>query len=182
MSLPHGILGFLYTGSMTGYDLAKAFHSSVNFFWPAQTSQIYLELNKLEKKQLVRSNVVVQTVKPNKRVYSITQAGKDELFNWLSGGMNDLQKDLKTSFLMKVFFSGYNSAENNIHMLTQFSKECSRYLESMKEIPETIAFYGEAASAMEILCWEFTADYGASYIQMCIDWSKRCIQRLEELS
>ena len=49
MSLAHGVLGFLNYGSMSGYDLAKAFSSSVQFFWNAQNSQIYLVLNKLEK-------------------------------------------------------------------------------------------------------------------------------------
>ena len=46
MSLTYGILGFLSYGSMTGYDLAKAFSCSVNFFWNAQTSQIYRELGR----------------------------------------------------------------------------------------------------------------------------------------
>ena len=48
MSLTYGILGFLSYGSMTGYDLAKAFGCSVNFFWNAQTSQIYRELGRME--------------------------------------------------------------------------------------------------------------------------------------
>lgn len=44
MGLQHGILGFLNYGPCSGYELTKAFHSSVQFFWPAQTSQIYLTL------------------------------------------------------------------------------------------------------------------------------------------
>lgn len=46
MGLQHGILGFLNYGPCSGYELTKAFHSSVQFFWPAQTSQIYLTLGK----------------------------------------------------------------------------------------------------------------------------------------
>ena len=53
MGLQHGILGFLNYGPCSGYELAKAFHSSVQFFWPAQTSQIYLTLGKLEHAGLV---------------------------------------------------------------------------------------------------------------------------------
>lgn len=49
MPLAHGILGLLHYGSMSGYDLSKAFRASVNLFWHAQTSQIYATLDKLER-------------------------------------------------------------------------------------------------------------------------------------
>jgi len=45
MALKHGLLGLLNYKSETGYDLDKLFKQSLNFFWKAQTSQIYRELN-----------------------------------------------------------------------------------------------------------------------------------------
>ncbi len=48
MALKQGLLGLLNYGEMTGYELAKAFNDSLSFFWQAQTSQIYRELNQLE--------------------------------------------------------------------------------------------------------------------------------------
>lgn len=77
MSLTYGILGFLSYGSMTGYDLAKAFGCSVNFFWNAQTSQIYRELGRMEGEGLVASELVLQTQRPNKKLYSITEKGRE---------------------------------------------------------------------------------------------------------
>ena len=41
--LKHGILGLLNYGSMTGYEINKAFKDSLSYFWNAQTSQIYRE-------------------------------------------------------------------------------------------------------------------------------------------
>ncbi len=52
MSLGFGILGFLNYGPMSGYDLVKAFESSLQFFWHAQSSHIYLELKKTGKEGL----------------------------------------------------------------------------------------------------------------------------------
>ena len=66
MGLQHGILGFLNYGPCSGYELTKAFHSSVQFFWPAQTSQIYLTLGKLEDAGLVTHETVIQNGKPIK--------------------------------------------------------------------------------------------------------------------
>ena len=84
MSLQHGVLGFLNYGSMSGYDLAKAFSSSVQFFWNAQNSQIYLVLDKLEKQGFVTHELIVQTDKPSKKLYSITDEGRTEFLRWLA--------------------------------------------------------------------------------------------------
>lgn len=43
---------------MTGYKLAKAFGSSLDFFRHAQSSHIYLELKKLEAKGLIEGETV----------------------------------------------------------------------------------------------------------------------------
>lgn len=48
--LKHGILGLLNYGSMSGYDIMRTFKNSLDFFWTAQTSQIYRELQTLKKK------------------------------------------------------------------------------------------------------------------------------------
>ena len=47
--LKHGILGLLNYGDMTGYEIREIFNKSLNFFWQAQSSQIYRELRTLEK-------------------------------------------------------------------------------------------------------------------------------------
>ena len=49
MSLKHGLLGLLNYGSMTGYELNKVFRDSLSFFWQAKTSQIYRELDAMER-------------------------------------------------------------------------------------------------------------------------------------
>ena len=47
--LRHGILGLLNYGSMTGYDITRTFRDSLHYFWNAQTSQIYRELQTLKE-------------------------------------------------------------------------------------------------------------------------------------
>lgn len=50
--LKHGVLGLLNYADMTGYEIREIFNKSLNFFWQAQSSQIYRELRTLEKKRL----------------------------------------------------------------------------------------------------------------------------------
>lgn len=181
MSLSYGILGFLTYGSMTGYELAKAFGSSVQFFWHAQTSQIYLELGKLEQKGMVAGAVVLQTEKPNKKVYSITDAGRTAFLQWLAQGELQDSPKLKDVFLMKVFFSGNRPHGESCVMLRQFVADCRQYLCSMDTIPAAIAEYGQFVEPAQTLYWQFAADFGARYMTMCVEWAEACIAKLEAL-
>lgn len=102
--LKHGILGLLNYGDMTGYEIREAFESSLKFFWPAQTSQIYRELIVLEKNKWIVKHTVEQSGKPNKNICSITEEGRKELLRWLSDP--DINIDMRSPTLMKIFFYG----------------------------------------------------------------------------
>ena len=62
--LKHGILGLLNYQEMTGYEIMEVFRDSLNYFWDAKTSQIYRELQGLEKKNWVSKTIVPQYGKP----------------------------------------------------------------------------------------------------------------------
>lgn len=181
MSLAHGILGFLTYGEMSGYDLTKAFGSSLDFFWHAQNSHIYLELKKLEHGGYIEGTVVEQQEKPNKRVYRLTDVGRKEFFRWLGEKDSGFSREFKSSFLMKVFFSGNVPPAQSIAMLQGFIAGCEDYLKELSQTPESIRQYGQSVDSYQALYWEMTADFGNSFMEFCIGWAKRCIARLEVL-
>ena len=86
MSLQHAILGFLNYNSLTGYDLKKILDTSVRHFWAADQSQIYRTLNRLSDRGLVEMEIINQSERPDRKVYSITKAGRDELRDYLCAG------------------------------------------------------------------------------------------------
>ena len=67
----------LLTGDrlLSGYDLLHYFDGSVGFVWHATHPQVYRELDKLRREGLVANELVVQSGRPNKKVYSITEQG-----------------------------------------------------------------------------------------------------------
>ena len=79
MSLRHAVLAALLEGDASGYQLAKRFDVSVANFWSATPQQLYRELEQLEGAGLVAGRVVEQRRRPNKRVFTLTPAGRDEL-------------------------------------------------------------------------------------------------------
>ena len=79
MSLRDAVLAALLEGEYSGYDLAKDFGASVANFWMATPQQLYRELDRLAEQGLIQARVVHQERRPNKRMYSLTEAGHDAI-------------------------------------------------------------------------------------------------------
>lgn len=79
MSLRDAVLAALLEGEASGYDLAKGFDASVANFWMATPQQLYRELDRLAAQGLVEARVVQQERRPNKRMFSLTDAGRDAI-------------------------------------------------------------------------------------------------------
>ena len=84
MALRHAVLAALLEGEASGYQLAKRFDVSVANFWSATPQQLYRELERLEEERLLRGRVVVQRRRPNKRVFTLTAAGRRELHAFIA--------------------------------------------------------------------------------------------------
>ncbi|NEC68131.1 PadR family transcriptional regulator [Streptomyces sp. SID9727] len=79
MSLKYAVLAALLEGEASGYDLAKVFDVSVANFWSATPQQLYRDLDRLAEDGLIEARVVEQVRRPNKRLFTLTQAGRDTL-------------------------------------------------------------------------------------------------------
>ncbi len=85
MSLDHILLGLLRDPA-TGYALKNTFGEGIRHFWSAELSQIYPTLKRLEERRMLRSRVEPSAKGPNRKVYSLTDAGREELLRWLRSG------------------------------------------------------------------------------------------------
>jgi DNA-binding PadR family transcriptional regulator len=79
MSLRDAVLVALLEGESSGYDLAKDFDKSVANFWMATPQQLYKELERLAEEGLIQARIVEQDRRPNKRMFSLTDAGYDDI-------------------------------------------------------------------------------------------------------
>jgi DNA-binding PadR family transcriptional regulator len=83
VSLRHALLALLDAGPTTGYELAKQFDQTVDYVWPAQHSQIYTELRRLEAAGMVAAETVPRGL-ATKRAYRLTAEGDAELRRWVA--------------------------------------------------------------------------------------------------
>jgi DNA-binding PadR family transcriptional regulator len=84
MSLRDAVLAALLEGESSGYDLAKSFDASVANFWMATPQQLYRELDRLADQGLIQARVVQQERRPNKRMFSLTEAGYEAIRQFTS--------------------------------------------------------------------------------------------------
>src|SRR6187200_665725 len=84
MALRHAVLATLLAGEASGYQLAKSFDVSVANFWSATPQQLYRELERLEEDGLLQGRLVEQQRRPNKRVFTLTAAGREELHSFIA--------------------------------------------------------------------------------------------------
>jgi len=183
MSLKHGLLGLLNYGSMTGYDLNRAFRDSLSFFWQAQTSQIYRELNAMEHDGWLVCERVIQDDRPNKRVYSITPAGKTAFERWLSDpeqGIPDAMT-VRSAFLMRVFFAGEIGEERAISNLRAYREECLECAARLETVPDSITAYGQLLHHDDGRSkhWKIAALFGETFYRAGIEWADKAIEILE---
>jgi len=83
VSLKHVILTLIHQAPSTGYEINKSFEQKIGYFWHASHQQVYQELAKLKKTEMLTCEHKPQTDKPDKKIYSITVKGRDELRKWL---------------------------------------------------------------------------------------------------
>jgi DNA-binding PadR family transcriptional regulator len=105
MSLTYAILSVLVSTPSSGYDLAKRFNpsveGSVGFFWSASFQQIYRELNRLEEKECLQAEAVQQENRPDKRIYTVTALGKQQLCQWIAE--SEEMAPIKDELLVKLY-------------------------------------------------------------------------------
>jgi DNA-binding PadR family transcriptional regulator len=84
VGLAHAILVSLSEQTGSGYELARRFDRSIGFFWRATHQQIYRTLRTIEDHGWVSATAVRQHGRPDKKVYTVSNAGRAELARWIA--------------------------------------------------------------------------------------------------
>jgi len=105
MSVKNALLGLLAHHPRHGYELHDAFEAMVGGEqnWDLKPAQVYSTLTRLEKQGLIVEESIEQDGGPEKRIYTLTDAGHKALARWFSvpvGGNH--QRD---EFFLKLMIS-----------------------------------------------------------------------------
>ncbi len=181
--LKYVLLGFLNYTPMTGYELKQFMDESTANFWHAKQSQIYTTLKKLAEDGMLESHIEAQDGRPDRRVYEITEAGRNDLNLWLALPVTNLESR-KESLLVKLFFSANTDKEK---LLTQLrllrdmhQRQMEQYDTATSDFIQQIA-EGMPQLAKDAELWDVTRRFGVLYEEMYVRWLDETIAKVEKL-
>lgn len=135
MSLKHVLLTVLHEGPATGYDILKEFDAHMGFFWNASHQQVYRDLAQLTEAGLVTFTAVAQEHKPDKKVYVITESGRDALRQWVDEPLKKRQR-IRDELLVKLLAGEVTGSSSQMKRLDEERRRHRAKLETYYQIQQ----------------------------------------------
>ncbi len=180
--LKYALLGLLRHQPMSGYDLEQFINASTAHFWHAKLSQIYRTLKQLEADEYVLSHIEPQEGRPDRRVYRLTDKGRDDLKGWLAEYVTE-PDEIKLPSLLRFFFFGEAEKE---HIVAQLRLWHNMYSKQQAHFVEVLPGQIEALKASvphndtDPVFWEATRRFGEMYYAMYVRWLEETLRQLED--
>ena len=177
MSLEHAILGFLDVCPRTGYDLkTRCFDEAAGHLWTADQAQVYRTLERLSARGLVRSKLVPQRGKPDRRVFRITPKGRAALIAWLREPQ--AVSAVRDPLLMRVLMAGDLSDGEIAVLLSTARDDYQARLETLRADAASPAPPAAAQDARGAELYRMTLTAAMAATRSVIDWIDDCTERV----
>ncbi len=169
------ILGLLSHEDLTGYEIKKRMDTALKYFWSASYGSIYPALSDLVSRGLAVKREDGESGR-HRLIYTITDAGRDYLRNWLA--LPVLKDEIRYETLLKLFFGkeqGPGQAISHIEALEKkFRGELPYLLSAEKILKESLG--DDTAHKYYLL----TAEFGIKMYRACLEWCGEAKQLLAE--
>lgn len=144
------LLGCLFDKRLSGYDLKKLFSHSFAFFSGLSYGSIYPALKKLEQDGLVTMKLEIQASAPNRKVYTITEAGKKAFLNSLKSPF--YLERYKDALLMRMFFFAHLSKKERLDAAVDYLNQLKSVAKELQSVRPDV---DDNADRFQLLCFQF---------------------------
>jgi len=152
------------------------FDASVQHFWPAQQSQIYQTLNRLVEDGYASVEVHPQLDRPNRKIYTMTEAGAAELRSWLMEPRPE--RPIRAPFLIQLFFAGGLDDEDILGVLAAKAEEIQELLVALESGSVSQPTFAKDLPKREQFFWYLTLDYGIESLRFSLRWIRDVVERI----
>ena len=164
-------LAILGCGDSTGYEIRKLVTDGhFSHFVDASFGSIYPALNRMESEGLVISREEQQEGKPNRKVYSVTDMGREEFLIALS---KPAQKDIFKSEFLLLAMCAELMAPQHVRRAIDMQIE---YLNGELEIIET------ALRSVDLKGKDWVAEYGRTCLTTSLNYISENRAELEAIA
>jgi DNA-binding PadR family transcriptional regulator len=174
MSVRNGLLGLLAQQPRHGYELHAAFEAVVGgqMNWDVKPAQVYTTLARLEEAGMVAEEGVEQDGGPEKRIFAITEQGREELAAWMAEPVqSEHQRD---EFFLKLMLSVATGIADPRRVI--YTRRASLYREL-----HAITTRRAAADPRRELAQILLLDQVVMHLEADLRWLDIVEQRLDEI-
>lgn len=173
MSVKYALLALLYQRSMHGYELGKQLNAAVNAEWDVKPGQIASTLMRLKEADLVDYEIRETDDAPDRKVYFITDAGRDELTDWyLNPEVREYR--LGDAFYLKMVLSLIGGPVSPEQVLFTQRRELYQQLHQVTEMLRK-------ADPHTQLPWFLLLESAVMHLEADLRWIDMCEARLPDL-
>jgi DNA-binding PadR family transcriptional regulator len=163
------LLALLAKEPAHGYELKLALEQTFGQAYSSPNiGQIYVTLKRLEQDGLVRGQDVAQDGRPNKRVYELTAAGREELAAWVAEPIEGPR--VRDEFFMKLILAPLAGLADRMELI---NSQRRHYFGIMRNLMEMQAGMDNASAAARLL-----VEGAVLHLQADLDWLERCQEEL----
>lgn len=169
MRLP--LLALLARGPAHGYELKQDLEQLLGAAYPQPNiGQIYVTLARLEKSGLIEGEEIEQSNRPNKKIYHLTDAGREALHAWYEETADEPR--VRDEFFMKLALAPQTGLADQIALI---NKQRRQYLNTMRSLSKLAAAESRDNRVAHLLI-----EGAMLHLQADLDWLERCQEELEE--
>ena len=170
----NALLGFLHQQPMHGYEIHRRLSETegLGLVWHVKQNQLYALLGKLEKKGYVTTTLEPQPNRPDRKVFHLTDAGRDTFWTWLKSPVQHGRK-LRLEFLAKLYFAQQEESAVATELIEKQRAACLVWLNTERDKIEALAI----EQPYERLVYKFRV----GQLEAMLTWLDTCEQSLPEL-
>jgi len=161
------LLGLLMSKPQHGYELFQEFGRELGSVWQIGLSQLYAQLKQLEGAELVASQTEPQSNRPPRKVYHLTDEGREVFLDWVQQPTTYL-RHMRLEFLARLYFYRKLSLPGLDQLVTEQKAICQAQIKRFEQ------HASEAEDEFRRLVLEFRRGQLAAASR----WLDRCLEIL----
>lgn len=170
------VLGLLLLSSRTIYQLRERIDKGLNMMYSSSMGSIQAAIKKLLNCEYIQYEEVVENGK-YKKIYSITDSGKQNFIEWLSTPMEIHSS--KNPELAKLYFMGFSTKEKREAVLQEYVSKLKEQYDILNAICKEAENVKVSDENKDILHYQLTAAlYGKDFMKFNIDWYQKLLDEI----